>query len=95
MKLEIEIPEEDLKGMLESKIKVLVSGYLDSYAASYYTEQGLRDEIKRQWEATASALIKEEVENSAKMREMIKKSMENKIRGQLNFLMKTEQGIGE
>lgn len=48
MKLEIEIPEEELKEMLESKIKVLVSEYLDSYAASYYTERGIRDEIKRQ-----------------------------------------------
>ena len=84
MKLEVEITEAEIRSAIERKIRVAVA----QHANGYWIEQGIKDVIKKFWQETVEKIVKEEVENSTKMREIIQRSLENKIKGQLTALLK-------
>jgi len=87
MKIEIEVTEDEVKSAIERKIKTAIA----EHANGYWVEQGIKDTIKKHWQDTVEKLVKEEVENSPKMRDMIQKSLENKIRAQLNVMLKEKK----
>ena len=87
MKLEVEITEDEIRSAIERKIRVAVA----EHASNYWIEQGIKDAIKKYWEVCVDKIVKEEIENSSKMREKIQAALENKIRGQLNVLFREKK----
>ena len=87
MKLEVEVTEDEIRSAIERKIRTAVA----EHANGYWVEQGIKDTIKKYWQDTVEKIVKEEVENSSKMREVIQKSLENKIRAQLNVMLREKK----
>lgn len=89
MLFEIEITEEEIKNEIDRNIKdVMIKKSVLEYINSYWVEQEIKNVIKKCWKESIEDIVRKEVENAPEMRERIKRQLENKIRRQLEFLIK-------
>ena len=84
MKLEIEITEGEIKDAIERKIRVAIADETNSYKADLL----IRDCVKKQWNTTVQKMIAECLEDSPVLRAKIMASVEAKLKGQINAMMK-------
>ena len=84
MKLEIDIPENEIEKFASEKVKILVR----DYAQSFWLESEIKDKIKKLWNEYTDKIIKEELENMEEIHTQVKRAMENKIKARLEKLMK-------
>ena len=84
MKLDIEITEEEVRSAIERKIRVAVA----EYSASWPAETYIKATIKKYWNELTDKVIKEEIENLPVLRTKVQGALENKIRAQLQKVMK-------
>lgn len=87
MKLEIDIPENEIEKFVSEKVKILVR----DYAQSFWVDSEIKDKIKKLWNEYADKIIKEELENMETIRVQVKRAIENKIKSRLEKLMKESE----
>jgi len=85
MKLEIEITEDEIRNVVERKVKAAIGSQTESYGADAY----IKDQVKLRWQTAVNELIKEEINNSQKLKEKIRSEIERKLRAQLSAAMKS------
>jgi hypothetical protein len=84
MQIEIEITEEELRAVIERKVRAAVADQSSGYAADEY----IKNQVKSCWKATVDALIDEALKNSSVLRAQIAAELEKKLRAQLNAAIK-------
>ena len=84
MKVEIEIPEEELVAAIEKKVRQ----YVAAEAASWQVGEYIRDRIREKWKATADLVIAEVLDNGPELRAKIAEEIEKKLRAQLAVAMR-------
>jgi len=84
MKLEIEVKEEEIKSAIERQVRASIANQSQGYSADNY----IKEQVKIEWKNAVDNLIKEILTDLPSMREMVRSSIEAKLRGQLNAAMK-------
>jgi len=79
MKLEIEITEEELRSVIERKVRSAVADQTNSYRTDIY----IKEQVTAHWKAAVDALVEEALKDSAVLREKIAAELEKKLRAQL------------
>ncbi len=87
MKLEIEITEDEIRSAVGRKVRTAVADQTNQWGVDNY----IKDKIKAEWKSVVDALVHEELSNSDKLRDKIAKSIEDKLKGQLNALLKVKK----
>lgn len=84
MKLEVEIAEDEIRSVVERKIRAAVADQSNQWAADEY----IKKQIKAQWQTAVDAMILDALNNSQALRDKIAGELERKIRAQLAAAMK-------
>ena len=84
MKVEIEIPEDELVAAIEKKVRQ----YVAAEAASWQVGEYIRDRIREKWKATADLVIAEALANGPELRAKIAEEIEKKLRAQLTAALR-------
>ena len=84
MKLEIEVTEAEMKSALERHIRVAVADKVNNWSSAEF----IKKQINLAWETTVVDLIKQELSNSEQLKSKIQASIESKLKGQINALLK-------
>jgi hypothetical protein len=84
MKVEIEIPEDDLVAAIEKKVRQ----YVAAEAASWQVGEYIRDRIREKWKAAADLVIAEVLDNGPELRAKIAEEIEKKLRAQLTAALR-------
>lgn len=84
MKVEIEIPEEELVAAIEKKVRQ----YVAAEAASWQVGEYIRDRIREKWKAAADLVIAEVLDNGPELRAKIADEIEKKLRAQLTAALR-------
>ena len=87
MKLEIEVTEDEVRSAIERKVRVAISEHVDNY----WTQNSIKEVIKKHWSEAVDNIVREELENSDKIRETVQKMLEHKIKSQLTNLLKSKE----
>lgn len=87
MKFEIEIPEEEIRNEVSKKIHTAVK----EYSSSYYVDDEVKKLLRKYWSDTVESLVQEELKNAEALRKVIRTAMENKVKAQLQALMRVEK----
>ncbi len=86
MKLEIEVTEDEVRSAIERKVRVAMSEHVENY----WTQNSIKEVIKKHWSDAVDSIVREELANSDKIREAVQKSLESKIKSQLTALLKAK-----
>lgn len=86
MKLEIEVTEDEVRSAIERKVRVAISEHVENY----WTQNSIKEVIKKHWSDAVDSIVCEELANSDKIREAVQKSLESKIKSQLTALLKAK-----
>lgn len=89
MKLEIEIPEEELRDAVAASVRKQIQNHAVSYAAN----QAIMKQVADRWGDAALKVVKEELGNSEELREQVREEIVRKLRAQLAGLMKTPKAV--
>ena len=84
MKLEIEVPEADIKSAIERKVRAAVADQSSDWGFSEY----IKAQVKAHWKTRADAMILEILEDHEVIRVRIMAELEKKIKAQLSAAMK-------
>lgn len=93
MKLEIEIPEitkEDIRQILEKKVKDEMTLYANTWEAESY----VKNKVRSHWQQTADALVVEALNNTSALRKKIADEIEKKLRNKIVAALKTNIDCG-
>jgi hypothetical protein len=89
MKVEIEIPEEELVADIEKKVRQ----YVLAEAASWVVRDYIVARIREQWQQAADALVAEALASGPALRAKITEEIEKKLRAQLAVAMKQAREV--
>ena len=84
MKLEIEIPDEELRDFLAEKVRATIAARVNFWS----TEATIKNMVQAKFDAHIEEIVVEEMGNSDPLREKIRVELERKIRLRLNAAIK-------
>jgi len=84
MKLEIEITEEEIKSVIERKVRTAVADQTNQWGVDSY----IKDEVKKHWKEAVDKLIVEAINDGPRLREKIMAALEAKLKAQLTAVIK-------
>jgi hypothetical protein len=86
MKIEIEVTEEEIKSAVERKVRSAVADQTNNWGVDTY----IKEQIKAQWKGIVDTLVKEALNDSAKLKDKITAEIERKLKAQLNAAIKAQ-----
>ena len=84
MRIEVEIPEEELRAAIQRKITDAIAVILNSYTTDNY----IKERVKLQWRQAVDALVLEALSDHKELRALISAEVERKLRLQLAAAIK-------
>ena len=84
MKIEIEIPDEELRSVSTGSVRELIAACVKYWS----TEVTIKKLVQAKFDALIVELVDEEMHNSDALRDKIRVELERKIRSQLNAAIK-------
>ena len=84
MKLEIEITEDEIRSVVERKVRVAIADQTNQWNVDSY----IKECVKEHWRSAVDALVSEALNDSKLLREKIAIEIEKKLRAQLTATLK-------
>ena len=84
MKLEIEISEDEIKSAIERKVRVAIADQTNQWSVDIY----IKEMVKQHWKAAAEQMVIDGVADAPRLQEKVRETIEAKLKGRINALMK-------
>jgi hypothetical protein len=88
MKIEIEISEDEIRDAVSRKVRVAIADQTNQWSIDDF----IRKQVKNLWPEIVTKMIKDELGKSEVIRGKIVLTIENKLKAQVNAIMKASKG---
>lgn len=88
MKLEIEITDDEIRGMLTEVAREMVGRAVRAKATSWHLEADVKKQVNDLWPETLARHIQDEMQDVPRMRQKIREVLERKLQAQLTKALK-------
>ena len=87
MKLEIEIPEEEIRSAMERRVRTAIVEQSNQWNVDRY----IKDQVAEHWKATVDVMVQEALKDSSTIQEKIRLAIENRLKNQLTLMLKAKK----
>ena len=84
MRLEIEITEDEIKSAMERKVRSAIADQTNQWGVDAY----IKDQVKAHWKDVVTAMVLDQLGDSADLKAKIAAEVERKLRAQIAAALK-------